>query len=170
MAVYNLNVNGKKVTVDVEPDMPLLWVLRDFAGLKGTKFGCGMALCGACTVHLNGQPIRSCQTPVSSLAKSAKLTTIEGISDGVTLHAVQQAWIALDVPQCGYCQSGQVMTAAALLKKIPKPTDADIDSAMSNLCRCGTYQKIRDGIHVASGQKKLSDVLALYDASPSTRG
>ena len=157
MAVYNLNVNGKKVTVDVEPDMPLLWVLRDFAGLKGTKFGCGMALCGACTVHLNGQPIRSCQTPVSSLAKSAKLTTIEGISDGVTLHGVQQAWIEEQVPQCGYCQSGQIMSAVALLKTNPDPTDEDINSAMiGNLCRCGTYDRIRKAIHRAADLSKTS--------------
>ena len=157
MAVYNLNVNGKKVTVDVEPDMPLLWVLRDFAGLKGTKFGCGMALCGACTVHLNGQPIRSCQTTVSSLAKSAKLTTIEGISDGVTLHAVQQAWIEEQVPQCGYCQSGQIMSAVALLKNTPDPTDEDINNAMSgNLCRCGTYDRIRKAIHRAADLSKTS--------------
>ena len=127
-----------------------------------------MAQCGACTVYLNGEPVRSCSLPVSAVG-TAKITTIEALSKNNT-HPVQQAWIALDVPQCGYCQSGQVMAAAALLKKIPKPTDADIDSAMSNLCRCGTYQKIRDGIHVASGQKKLEEVLAQYDASPSTRG
>jgi len=157
MAVFNLNVNGKKVTVDVEPDMPLLWVLRDFAGLKGTKFGCGMALCGACTVHLNGSPVRSCQTPVSSLAKSAKITTIEGISDGVQLHAVQQAWIEEQVPQCGYCQSGQIMSAVALLKNNPDPSDKDIDSAMSgNLCRCGTYDRIRKAIHRASDISKAN--------------
>jgi len=157
MAVYNLNVNGKKVTVDVEPDMPLLWVIRDFAGLKGTKFGCGMALCGACTIHLNGQPVRSCQIPVSSLAKNAKITTIEGISDGVQLHAVQQAWIEEQVPQCGYCQSGQIMSALALLKTTPDPSDADIDNAMSgNLCRCGTYDRIRKAIHRAADLSKTS--------------
>jgi isoquinoline 1-oxidoreductase alpha subunit len=163
-----LSVNGKIHHIDVEPAMPLLWAIREVVGLTGTKYGCGVAQCGACTVYLNGEPVRSCSLPVSAVG-TAKITTIEALSKNNT-HPVQQAWIALDVPQCGYCQSGQVMAAAALLKKIPKPTDADIDSAMSNLCRCGTYQKIRDGIHVASGQKKLADVLALYDASPSTRG
>ena len=163
-----LLVNGKIHNIDVEPTMPLLWAIREVVGLTGTKYGCGVAQCGACTVYLNGEPVRSCSLPVSAVG-TAKITTIEALSKNNT-HPVQQAWIALDVPQCGYCQSGQVMAAAALLKKIPKPTDADIDSAMSNLCRCGTYQKIRDGIHVASGQKKLADVLALYDASPSTRG
>jgi isoquinoline 1-oxidoreductase alpha subunit len=163
-----LSVNGKIHNIDVEPNMPLLWAIREVVGLTGTKYGCGVAQCGACTVYLNGEPVRSCSLPVSAVGK-AKITTIEALSKNNT-HPVQQAWIALDVPQCGYCQSGQVMTAAALLKKIPKPTDADIDSAMSNLCRCGTYQKIRDGIHVASGQKKLAEVLAQYDATPSTRG
>jgi len=163
-----LSVNGKIHNIDVEPTMPLLWAIREVVGLTGTKYGCGVAQCGACTVYLNGEPVRSCSLPVSAVG-TAKITTIEALSKNNT-HPVQQAWIALDVPQCGYCQSGQVMAAAALLKKIPKPTDADIDSAMSNLCRCGTYQKIRDGIHVASGQKKLAEVLAQYDASPSTRG
>ena len=163
-----LSVNGKIHNIDVEPTMPLLWAIREVVGLTGTKYGCGVAQCGACTVYLNGEPVRSCSLPVSAVG-TAKITTIEALSKNNT-HPVQQAWIALDVPQCGYCQSGQVMAAAALLKKIPKPTDADIDNAMSNLCRCGTYQKIRDGIHFASGQKKLADVLALYDASPSTRG
>jgi isoquinoline 1-oxidoreductase alpha subunit len=163
-----LTINGKIHNIDVEPTMPLLWAIREVVGLTGTKYGCGVAQCGACTVYLNGEPVRSCSLPVSAVG-TAKITTIEALSKKNT-HPIQQAWIALDVPQCGYCQSGQVMAAAALLKKIPKPTDADIDSAMSNLCRCGTYQKIRDGIHVASGQKKLADVLALYDASPSTRG
>jgi len=156
MAVFNLTVNNKKVKVDVEPDMPLLWVIRDFVGLKGTKFGCGMAMCGACTVHLNGQPIRSCQTPISTVAKNAKITTIEGIGDG-QLHAIQQAWIEEQVPQCGYCQSGQIMSAVALLKTTPNPTDEDIDSAMSgNLCRCGTYDRIRKAIHKAAGNAKSS--------------
>lgn len=163
-----LTINGKIHNIDVEPTMPLLWAIREVVGLTGTKYGCGVAQCGACTVYLNGEPVRSCSLPVSAVGK-AKITTIEALSKNNT-HPVQQAWIALDVPQCGYCQSGQVMAAAALLKKIPKPTDADIDSAMSNLCRCGTYQKIRDGIHVASGQKKLAEVLAQYDATPSTRG
>jgi len=157
MAVYNLTVNNKKVKVDVEPDMPLLWVVRDFVGLKGTKFGCGMALCGACTVHLNGQPARSCQTPVSSIAKTDKITTIEGISDG-QLNAVQKAWIEEQVPQCGYCQSGQIMSAVALLKTNPNPDDAAIDSAMSgNLCRCGTYDRIRKAVHRAADTMKVSE-------------
>lgn len=156
MAVYNLTVNNKKVKVDVEPDMPLLWVVRDFVGLKGTKFGCGMALCGACTVHLNGQPTRSCQTPVSSIAKTDKITTIEGIGDG-QLNAIQKAWVEEQVPQCGYCQSGQIMSAVALLKSNPDPDDAAIDSAMSgNLCRCGTYDRIRKAIHVAADAMKVS--------------
>jgi isoquinoline 1-oxidoreductase alpha subunit len=163
-----LSVNGKIHNIDVEPTMPLLWAIREVVGLTGTKYGCGVAQCGACTVYLNGEPVRSCSLPVSAVG-TAKITTIEALSKNNT-HPVQQAWIALDVPQCGYCQSGQVMAAAALLKRIPKPTDADIDSAMSNLCRCGTYQKIRDGIHVASGQKKLAEVLAQYDASLSIRG
>ena len=157
MAVYNLTVNNKKVKVDVEPDMPLLWVVRDFVGLKGTKFGCGMALCGACTVHLNGQPARSCQTPVSSIAKTDKITTIEGISDG-QLNAVQKAWIEEQVPQCGYCQSGQIMSAVALLKTNSNPDDAAIDSAMSgNLCRCGTYDRIRKAVHRAADTMKVSE-------------
>jgi len=163
-----LSVNGKIHNIDVEPTMPLLWAIREVVGLTGTKYGCGVAQCGACTVYLNGEPVRSCSLPVSAVG-TAKITTIEALSKNNT-HPVQQAWIALDVPQCGYCQSGQVMAAAALLKRIPKPTDADIDTAMGNLCRCGTYQKIRDGIYVASGQKKLAEVLAQYDASPSTRG
>jgi isoquinoline 1-oxidoreductase alpha subunit len=157
MANFNLLLNGKRVKVDVEPDMPLLWVLRDFAGLKGTKFGCGMALCGACTVHLNGQPTRACQTPVSSIGKNDKITTIEGIGDG-KLHLIQQAWIEEQVPQCGYCQSGQIMSAVALLKTNPEPSDADIDSALSgNLCRCGTYDRIRKAIHRAAGEMKVSE-------------
>jgi isoquinoline 1-oxidoreductase alpha subunit len=148
--VYKLNVNGKTLEVDVEADTPLLWVLRDTLGLTGTKYGCGMALCGACTVHLDGEPIRSCVTPISALTDAQKITTIEGLSTDRS-HPVQKAWIELDVPQCGYCQSGQIMSAAALLEKTPKPTDADIDSAMAgNLCRCGTYQRIRAAIHRAA--------------------
>ena len=155
MAIYNLTVNGKKTKVDVEPDMPLLWVVRDFVGLKGTKYGCGMAQCGACTVHVNGEATRSCQMPVSSLTKNAKITTIEGIGE-MQLHAVQQAWIEEQVPQCGYCQSGQIMSAVALLKTSPSPTDADIDTYMSgNLCRCGTYDRIRKGIHRAAESLKV---------------
>lgn len=150
MAIFNLTVNGKKTKIDVEPDMPLLWVIRDFVGLKGTKYGCGMAMCGACTVHINGQAVRSCQIPISTVPKKAQITTIEGIGE-VQLHAVQQAWIEEQVPQCGYCQSGQIMSAVALLKTNPKPSDADIDAAMSgNLCRCGTYDRIRKAIHRAS--------------------
>lgn len=156
-----LNVNGSVRELDAEPDMPLLWALREQLGLTGTKYGCGVAQCGACTVHLNGQPARSCSIPVSAVGQG-KVITIEGLSKNAT-NAVQKAWVALDVPQCGYCQSGQIMAAAALLQRIPKPTDADIDQAMSNICRCGTYQRIRDGIHVAAGQKKLADVLAAYD-------
>ncbi|WP_439556416.1 (2Fe-2S)-binding protein [Dyadobacter sp.] len=157
MAIYNLSVNGKKVKVDVDPDMPLLWVVRDFVGLKGTKFGCGMAQCGACTVHLNGTPARSCQTPISALTKTDKITTIEGIGEG-KLHAIQKAWIEEQVPQCGYCQSGQIMSAVALLKSNPKPTDADIDVAMSgNLCRCGTYDRIRKAIHRAAEEVKVAE-------------
>jgi isoquinoline 1-oxidoreductase alpha subunit len=144
-----LEVNGKQHEVDVPVDMPLLWVLRDVIGLTGTKFGCGMAQCGACTVHVDGAPIRSCITPAVALA-GKKITTIEGLSADVT-HPVQRAWIEADVVQCGYCQSGQVMAAAALLAQKPKPTDADIDTAMAgNICRCGTYQRIRTAVHRAS--------------------
>ena len=149
MAVYTLNVNNKNYTVDVDPQMPLLWAIRDFVGLKGTKFGCGIAQCGACTVHLEGTPIRSCSFPVAA-ASGKKITTIEGISENID-HAVQKAWIEMQVPQCGYCQSGQIMSAVALLKRKPMPTDADIDAAMQgNLCRCGTYQRIRSAIHRAA--------------------
>ncbi|HEY2544815.1 MAG TPA: (2Fe-2S)-binding protein [Candidatus Acidoferrum sp.] len=149
MAV-TFTLNGKSQTVDVSPDMPLLWVLRDTLDMTGTKFGCGMALCGACTVHINGEATRSCITPISSVS-GKKIMTIEGLSaDGS--HPVQKAWIEEDVPQCGYCQSGQIMSAVALLAKKPKPTDADIDDFMSgNICRCGTYQRIRKAIHRAAG-------------------
>ncbi len=143
-----LNVNGKDVSVDVEADMPLLWVLRDELGLRGTKYGCGIAACGACTVHLDGQPIRACVIPLSSV-EGKKITTIEALSkDGS--HPVQKAWVQLQVPQCGYCQSGQVMAAAALLSANKKPSDADIDNAMTNICRCGTYARIREAIHLAA--------------------
>jgi len=149
MAIYEININSKPYKVDVEPTMPLLWVIRDFVGLTGTKFGCGIAQCGACTVHLDGTPIRSCSFPVSGVG-AKKITTIEGVSANVD-HAIQKAWIELQVPQCGYCQSGQIMSAVALLKAKPKPTDADIDIAMKgNLCRCGTYQRIRSAIHRAA--------------------
>jgi isoquinoline 1-oxidoreductase subunit alpha len=145
----DFTLNGKSHSVDVSPDMPLLWVLRDTLNMTGTKFGCGMALCGACTVHINGEPTRSCITPISSVS-GKKVTTIEGISADAS-HPVQQAWIAEDVPQCGYCQSGQIMSAVALLTKKSNPTDADIDDAMSgNICRCGTYQRIRKAIHRAA--------------------
>ena len=143
-----LNVNGEIHNIDVEPNMPLLWAIREQVGLTGTKYGCGVAQCGACAVYLNGELIRSCSIPVSAVGK-AKITTIEALSKNNT-HPVQLAWIALDVPQCGYCQSGQVMAAAALLKKNPKPTDADIDRAMSNVCRCGTYQRIVSAIQRAA--------------------
>ena len=150
MPNYNLKINGKSHAVDVEEDTPLLWVLRDHLGLVGTKFSCGIAQCGACTVHIDGEPVRSCVLPVSAVTEDQKIVTIEGLSpDGS--HPVQQAWIKHDVPQCGYCQSGQVMAATALLTENPKPTDADIDAAMSgNLCRCATYQRIRAGIHEAA--------------------
>ena len=149
MATIKFVLNGKTQTVDVSPQMPLLWVLRDTIGMTGTKFGCGMALCGACTVHLNGQAIRSCITPISSVA-GKNILTIEGLSADSS-HAVQQAWTEGDVPQCGYCQSGQIMAAAALLAKKAKPTDSDIDEVMrGNICRCGTYQGIRRAIHRAS--------------------
>ncbi len=152
MTAITINVNGKQQAVEVSPETPLLWVLRDTLGLTGTKFGCGMAMCGACTVHLNGEAIRSCVTPISS-AVGKKITTIEGLSPYVS-HPLQIAWVQNNVPQCGYCQSGQIMQAAALLKKKPKPTDDDIDAAMKgNICRCGTYQRIRQAIKQASNQK-----------------
>jgi isoquinoline 1-oxidoreductase subunit alpha len=145
-----INVNGRVVNVSADPDKPLLWVLREDLGLTGTKFGCGMALCGACTVHLDGAPVRSCVMPLAAVA-GKRVTTIEGLARGGRLHPVQQAWIEQDVPQCGYCQSGQVMTAAALLARQKNPTDADIDAAMSgNICRCGTYQRIRAAIKQAA--------------------
>jgi len=147
-----IHINGNPVEVDVDPETPLLWVLRDALGLTGTKFGCGMALCGACTVHLDGVAIRSCQTPISTVG-DRPVTTIEGLSKDRS-HPVQQAWMELDVPQCGYCQSGQIMSASALLANNPKPNDADIDSAMAgNICRCGTYQRIRAAIHRAAELK-----------------
>jgi isoquinoline 1-oxidoreductase subunit alpha len=146
-----LQINGKTMTVKAEPDTPLLWVIRDEVGLTGTKFGCGMALCGACTVHLDGQPTRACQTPLSAAA-GKKVTTIEGLSRNNS-HPLQKAWIAHDVPQCGYCQSGQLMSAAALLKGNKNPSDADIDAAMSgNICRCGTYQRIKAAIKTAAAE------------------
>jgi len=149
MTTIKLNVNGKVETVAADPEMPLLWVLRDMLELTGTKYGCGMALCGACTVHLNGEAVRSCSTPVSS-AVGKKVTTIEGLSPDVS-HPLQQAWMEVNVSQCGYCQSGQLMQAAALLKQKPKPNDAEIEAAMKgNICRCGTYQRIREAIKLAA--------------------
>jgi isoquinoline 1-oxidoreductase subunit alpha len=150
MAV-KFTLNGASRELDVDPDMPLLWAIRDHAELPGTKFGCGMALCGACTVHIDGQPTRSCVTPVSAV-EGRSVTTIEGLATPAA-RAVQEAWIALDVPQCGYCQSGQIMSAAALLAANPQPSDADIDTAMAgNICRCGTYLRIRDAIHQAASK------------------
>ena len=144
----NLNVNGKQVTVDVEPEMPLLWVLRDELGLTGTKYGCGIAMCGACAVHLDGQPTRSCVMPVSAV-EGKKITTIEALSQDGN-HRVQKAWVKLQVPQCGYCQSGMIMAAAALLEQNQNPSDADIGAAITNICRCGTYARVREAIHVAA--------------------
>jgi isoquinoline 1-oxidoreductase alpha subunit len=153
MAAVKFTLNGKPQTVDMAPAMPLLWVLRDTLGMTGTKFGCGMALCGACTIHVNGQPVRSCVTPIASVAGKT-VTTIEGLSADNS-HPVQLAWIEADVPQCGYCQSGQIMTAAALLAKTSQPTDADIDEAMrGNICRCGTYDGIRQAIHRAAALQR----------------
>ena len=144
-----LNVNGRIRDVQAEADTPLLWVMREQVGLTGTKYGCGVAQCGACTVHMNGLPVRSCSIPVSA-ASGAKITTIEGLASGKVLHKVQKAWIDHDVPQCGYCQSGMIMAAAALLKTNPKPSDADIDAAITNICRCGTFQQVREAIHTAA--------------------
>jgi len=144
-----LSINGKTYNVDVEDDTPLLWVLRDTIGLTGTKYGCGIAQCGACTVHMDGAATRSCQVPVGAVG-AAKIMTIEALAQDGKLHAVQQAWLDHDVPQCGYCQSGMLMAAAALLREKPKPTDADIDAALTNICRCGTYQRIREAIHAAA--------------------
>jgi isoquinoline 1-oxidoreductase subunit alpha len=149
MATINLNVNGKSQTVDVDPNTPVLWVLRDHLNLTGTKYGCGIAQCGACTIHLDGEALRSCSLPVSS-AEGAKITTIEGLSENGD-HPVQQAWLEHDVPQCGYCQAGQIMTAVALLKNNPAPSDAEIESGMNgNICRCGTYLRIKEAVKTAS--------------------
>ena len=145
-----LSVNGTTHQVDVDPNTPLLWVLRDTIGLTGTKYGCGIAQCGACTVHIDGEPTRSCSFPVSA-AEGKQITTIEGLAANGQLHKVQQAWIVNDVPQCGYCQSGMIMAVAALLETIPQPTDEDIDLAITNICRCGTFQQVREAIHSAAG-------------------
>ncbi len=151
--MITLTVNGKQVSFDAEPGTPLLWALREQLGMTGTKYGCGVAQCGACSVHIDGQVMRSCAIPVSALSAKQQITTIEGLSaDGS--HPLQRAWVAFDVPQCGYCQSGQIMAAAALLRANPRPTDRDIDAAMTNICRCGTYQRIRAAIHSVAGTAK----------------
>ena len=147
--MVELKVNGRAYQVDVEPETPLLWALRENVGLTGTKYGCGVAQCGACTVHVDGQPVRSCSLQVGD-AVGKQITTIEGLAAGATMHKVQKAWIEHDVPQCGFCQSGMIMAAVALLKEKPKPTDADIDAAITNICRCGTYQQVREAIHDAA--------------------
>jgi isoquinoline 1-oxidoreductase subunit alpha len=144
-----LTVNGKTHDIDVDPDTPLLWAIREHVGLTGTKYGCGIAQCGACTVHIDGEAVRSCSMPVSAVEGKA-ITTIEGLAPSGTLHKVQKAWIDNDVPQCGYCQCGMIMAVAALLKEKPKPTDADIDNAITNICRCGTFQQVREAIHMAA--------------------
>jgi isoquinoline 1-oxidoreductase alpha subunit len=148
---FNLTVNGQPRSVDVEPETPLLWVLRDPLGLTGTKYGCGVAACGACTVHLNGEAVRSCSVPVSDAA-GASVVTIEGLAAGGALHAVQQAWLDQQVPQCGYCQSGMIMAVTALLAATPRPTDDEIDAAITNICRCGTFARVRRAIHSLSGE------------------
>ena len=147
--MIRLSINGKTHDVDIDPSTPLLLEIREQVGLTGTKYGCGVAQCGACTVHVDGSPIRSCSVPAGSV-QGRKITTIEGLASGNTLHKVQKAWIEHEVPQCGYCQSGMIMAAAALLKAKPKPTDADIDAAMTNICRCGTFQEVRKAIHAAA--------------------
>jgi isoquinoline 1-oxidoreductase alpha subunit len=147
------NINGKVRDVAVEPDTPLLWVIRENLGLTGTKYGCGVAQCGACSVHINGDVVRSCSMPVSAVKPADRIVTIEGLSP-TSAHPVQQAWLALDVPQCGYCQSGQIMAAVSLLAKNPNASDADIDAAMTNICRCGTYPRIRAAIHMAASSRK----------------
>jgi isoquinoline 1-oxidoreductase alpha subunit len=147
-----LNINGQSFDVKTEADTPLLWVIRELIGLTGTKYGCGIAQCGACSVHVNGEVMRSCSVRLGDIKESDKIVTIEGLSP-TSSHPVQVAWAAVDVPQCGYCQSGQIMAAAALLAKKPKPTDDDIDAAMTNICRCGTYQRIRTAVHMAVGDK-----------------
>ena len=154
-----LNINGKMSDVQVEANTPLLWVIREQVGLTGTKYGCGVAQCGACSVHINGEVRRSCSIPVGSVKVTDKIVTIEGLSANSS-HPVQKAWAAIDVPQCGYCQSGQIMAAAALLGKNPQPSDKDIDEAMTNICRCGTYQRIRAAVHMAAGMTKVGSFVA----------
>jgi isoquinoline 1-oxidoreductase alpha subunit len=148
-AMARFTVNGTPVNINVTPTMPLLWAIREHVGLTGTKYGCGVAACGACTVHLDGAPVRSCVIPVAA-AEGKQVTTIEGLASGGTLHKVQKAWVEHEVPQCGYCQAGMIMAVAALLKDKPKPTDADIDAAITNICRCGTFQQVREAIHAAA--------------------
>jgi isoquinoline 1-oxidoreductase alpha subunit len=144
-----LTINGKTHDLDVDPNTPLLWAIREWVGLTGTKYGCGVAACGACTVHVDGRAVRSCVTPVAAAA-GTQITTIEGLASGGTLHKVQHAWVELEVPQCGYCQSGMIMAVAALLREKPKPTDAEIDGAITNICRCGTFQQVREAVHAAA--------------------
>ena len=146
----SLNVNGRVIEIDAAPDTPLLWALREQAGLTGTKYGCGISLCGACTVHIDGEAVRSCSVTLGSIRPGQKIVTIEGLSPDAS-HPIQKAWLQLEVPQCGYCQSGMIMAAAALLARTPKPSDADIDAAMTNICRCGTYNRVRAGIKLAAG-------------------
>jgi len=168
--MIQLNINGRSQQVDVEPDTPLLWVIREQAGLTGTKYGCGVEQCGACSVHINGEVKRSCSVPVGSVKPGDRIVTIEGLSRDSS-HPVQKAWVALDVPQCGYCQSGQIMAASALLAKNPKPTDKDIDEAMTNICRCGTYQRIRAAIHMAAGTGKGGgSIIHMGADGPGARG
>ena len=158
-----LNINGKVRDVQVEADTPLLWVIRENVGLTGTKYGCGVAQCGACSVHINGNVMRSCSIPVGSIKAGDKIVTIEGLS-ATSSHPVQKAWAQLDVPQCGYCQSGQIMAAAALLNKNPNPSDKDIDDAMTNICRCGTYPRIRDALRIAAGTSRPARASAADDS------
>ena len=160
-----LNINGRVRTISVEPETPLLWAIREQVGLTGTKFGCGIAQCGACSVHINGEVRRSCSIPVGDIKPSDRIVTIEGLSASSS-HPVQKAWAEVDVPQCGYCQSGQIMAAAALLRKNPKPSDKDIDDAMTNICRCGTYQRIRQAVRMAAG---ISNGQAALPATPPSK-
>jgi isoquinoline 1-oxidoreductase subunit alpha len=157
-----LNVNGTVRPHDAEPDTPLLWVLREQLGLTGTKYGCGIAQCGSCTVHVDGAAVRSCALPVSAVQPGQKITTIEALSADGLSHALQKAWVALDVPQCGYCQSGMLMAAAALLKDKPRPTDAEIDAAITNICRCGTYNRVRAGIRQAAGMTQTAELKVIH--------